>query len=149
MVLIFALVIAMLVGAALQSSALEARSAAWRWEAVRARNFAETALELLLRRTAQRWTEGGEYCPRDQYCAADFPVLASLLEEVPDPWRVSVSLTPPSVLPTLRDPAREASSARAYRRIQLEARVRIDGPAPVSLAAGLALSSPAAEHSTP
>lgn len=140
-VLVFALVIAMLVGAALQGSALEARSAAWRWEAARARNFAETVLELLLRRTAERWSGGAEHCAVDEYCAEDFPALASFLDEAPGNWVVSVSLAAPSVLPALRDRAAEASSARAYARTQLEARVRIDGPAPVSLAAGLALPS--------
>jgi hypothetical protein len=131
----------MLVGAALQGSALEARSAAWRWEAARARNFAETALELLLRRTAERWTAGAEHCAGDQYCAEDFPALATFLEEAPERWSVSVSITEPSVLPVPRDQAGAASSARAYARRQLEARVRIDGLAPVALAAGLSLPS--------
>lgn len=141
MVLVFALVVAMLVGAALQGSALEARSAAWRGEAARARNFGETALELLLRRTAERWPAGAEHCAADEYCSDDFPALASFLEEAPADWSVSVSLAEPSVLPALRDRAGAASSARAYARRQLEARVRIDGPAPVALAAGLALPS--------
>ena len=140
-VLVFALLVAMLVGAALQGSALEARSAAWRWEALRARNYAETALELLLRRTAERWSGSAEHCAVDAYCAEDFPALASFLDEAPGNWVVSVSLEAPSVLPALRDRTGEASSARAYARTQLEARVRIDGPAPVSLAAGLALPS--------
>ena len=147
--LVFALVVAMLVGAALQHSALEARGAAWSREAARARNFAEVALELLLRRTAERWATGGESCPEDQYCVGDFPALAAFLETAPANWVISVSLVAPSVLAAQRDRAQAASSARAYERRQLEARVRIDGPAPVSLAAGLALSSGALEGMAP
>jgi hypothetical protein len=148
-VLVFALVVAMLVGAALQHSALEARGAAWSRDAARARNFAEVALELLLRRTAERWATGGGHCPVDQYCAEDFPSLAAFLETAPEDWVLSVSLSAPSVLAALRDRAPVASSARAYQQRQLEARVRIDGPAPVALAAGLALSSVTLEGAAP
>ncbi len=148
-VLVFALVVAMLVVAALQQSALETRGAAWSREAARARNFAEVALELLLRRTAERWASGGGHCPADQYCAEDFPALAALLETAPEDWVLSVSLAAPTVPAPPRDPAPVASSARAYERRELEARVRVDGPAPVALAAGLALSSVALEEVAP
>ncbi|MEQ8265255.1 hypothetical protein [Pseudohaliea sp.] len=148
-VLVFALVAAMLAGAALQHSMLETRAAAWSGEAARARNFAGVALELLLRRTAERWTSGGRLCAADQYCAGDFPALAAFLETAPGEWVISVSLAAPSVPALRRDRAQAASSARAYERRQLEARVRIDGPAPVSLAAGLALSSGAHEGAAP
>ena len=148
-VLMLSLVVALMVGAALRESALESRSAAWRWEAIRARNFAETALELLLRRTEERWHAGSEHCPVDQYCAPDFPALTAFLEEAPAQWVVSVSLTAPSVLPRLRDETSRASSARFYRRQGIEARVRIDGPAPIALAAGLALPSVAIPGAEP
>jgi hypothetical protein len=148
-VLVFALVVAMLAGAALQHSLRETRAAAWSGEAARARNFAEVALELLLRRTAERWTSGGRLCAADQYCAGDFPALAAFLETAPGEWVISVSLAAPSIPALRRDRAQAASSARAYERRQLEARVRIDGPAPVSLAAGLALYSSAREGAAP
>ncbi|MHA7816196.1 MAG: hypothetical protein ACX93N_06955 [Pseudohaliea sp.] len=148
-VLVLSLAVALMVGAALRESALEARGAAWRWEAIRARNFAETALELLLRRTEERWHAGSEHCPVDQYCASDFPSLSAFLEEAPAHWVVSVSLAPPSVRPRPREEISGASSARVYRRQRIEARVRIDGPAPVALAAGLVLPAVAMERTAP
>jgi Tfp pilus assembly protein PilX len=148
-VLVFALVLALLVGAALQGSALQARSAAWEWQAARARNFAETALELLLRRAAQRWPDGGVHCDADRYCPADFPAVGSLLARTPAGWAVTAELAPPSVRALPSGTAADASSARAYRWRVLEARVRIDGPVPVSLAAGLFLPAVAGEGEAP
>jgi len=148
-VLLFALVLALLVGAALRDSALAARSVAWRLEAARARNLADAALELLVRRTAARWPDGGEHCAADRYCAEDYPSLRALLAGAPVDWTVSVALVPPSVLPAARGDTASASSAARYRWRRLEARVRIDGPAPVALAAGLALPRVVGSAETP
>jgi Tfp pilus assembly protein PilX len=138
-VLAFALAIAMLVAAALHQSTLEARGIGYRKEAAAARNFAEATLELLVRSVIERWPDGGEACAVDDYCAADFPRVEALLSRAPAPWAISAVLVPSSAQRVMREDSAEASSARAYRWRFLEAQVRIAGPAPVAVAAGLAL----------
>lgn len=139
LVLVFALVLALLLGAALEGSLLETRGVAFRSEAMRARNLAETALELLVRRTLVRWDAGGEHCAVDSYCSADFPAVAAVLARAEPAWTARALLRPAAVrAPSLAAQA-TASSARSYVQHHLEAVVTIDGPAPVSLAAGLVL----------
>jgi len=149
MVLVFALVVALRVGAAMHGSTLDARSAAWQLQAARARNFAETALDLLVRRTAERWPDGGVHCAADRYCRGDFPTLGALLSRAPAGWNVTVALVPATVAAPLRPGTADASSAVAYRSRSLEARVRVDGPVPVSLAVGLVLPLIASKEQSP
>jgi hypothetical protein len=138
-VLVYSLLIALVSVSALRGSAVEIRVGARQQEMQRANNLADVLVEMLARRVVERWPEGGVYCSARRYCEQDFPSLAALLDEIPPGWQVDVDLLPSDVLPTLRHPTAQASSAGVYQWHYLDATVSIDGSVQVSRALGLAL----------
>lgn len=148
-VLVFSAVVASVAAAALQGIALETRSAAYRQLSLRVGNYAETVLDALAARTAARWSDGGNSCAAERYCADDFPVVSRLLAQAPPDCTVSVALVPSPLPAPPQQSAATASSALRYGWRLVEAQVRVEGPAPTALALGLALPRRVARGSDP